>query len=510
MRTDIEEAYELISKWSISTQESAEDELRQQLEYIYKQKQFEEAEYDRQSKEQDSYWDDRTEHMWNDIRRAMEIEKVELARIAAERVQMEQRKREEERIRVEEEKAARLEKERKEREVTVERQRLEQEALKKNAMDEEVLRKQKQEREKNERSVKENVEAKEAKPAETQAPQNELSEQPSLSQVGKSPETKILSPAKVGQSLVEKGLRSSVQGRDNKQNQSRDAIEEAEYFRKIIQDIKTEIIYPVQKDKDLKSLCSGARRQMLPKLGQLTNSKAQIRKILGELHGVLSDMQGRSSIAYVWLLNYLAKAIVSQAETETIVSPLSAYPLGTLAAYMMSQHPQLRILLISRFVKKCPYIIGYSCSINTEEGRVRMGYRRVDSRWEDESAHTERMSGITAVWSAITQVAFSEASNVQHPYPISNSWIFVTRTLNLDSKEIRNTHYAVIASWWDLAGERFLKSYGLQGKKLLHCVCKVWTVHGRQSKYPAATRLDLLGDQWNKTGKVGLERPDEN
>ncbi|KAK9358666.1 GLE1-like protein-domain-containing protein [Lipomyces starkeyi] len=284
---------------------------------------------------------------------------------------------------------------------------------------------------------------------------------------------------------------------------------EQDYYHKLILYIKSDILAPVASDKALKTYCSTSKRKVKPKLGQLTNSRQQIRKILGELNVIIDEAKEKSDLCYNWLLNFLSKSIVSQAETETTVSPMSAFPLGTLAVFMMSKHDQLRDLLIARIVKKCPYVIGYSCSIDTEEGRIRMGYKRIEGKWEDDAMYCERMGGIASVWGVMTQIGFPLNSNISHPYPLYHSWTFLSRMLNLPPASLTNAHFTVMAAWWELTARRFLIAYGREGHKLLTTVWDAWTRAASDKRYPAAARLRILGEQWQEHGETGLVRPEE-
>ncbi|KAK7207711.1 GLE1-like protein-domain-containing protein [Myxozyma melibiosi] len=283
---------------------------------------------------------------------------------------------------------------------------------------------------------------------------------------------------------------------------------EKDYYTKLIAYIKTEIVGAVAKDKPLQKRCSEIRRKVKPKLGQITNSHTQIRKIIGELKLLLEEVQEAGpDLAYRYVLNAFSKAVVDQAETETIVSPTSAFPLGTLCIYLMSQHPLLRDLLIARFVKKCPYVIGYTCPINTEEGRIRMGYKRVDDKWEDETQYCERMGGIMMVWAAMT--GMGNATQSVQPYPMIHSWTFAARIMNTPVDQLTNAHYTVAAAWWDLNAQRFLAAYGMQSQKMLTLMWDKWTAAASEKRYPAAARLRLLGETWRDTGNLGIARPME-
>ncbi|KAK9481105.1 GLE1-like protein-domain-containing protein [Lipomyces japonicus] len=285
-----------------------------------------------------------------------------------------------------------------------------------------------------------------------------------------------------------------------------EAQREANYYWQVIERIKKDINEPVAENKQLKSYCSANKRKIKPKLGQLTNSKSQIAKILGELKMILDEARNTSELGYKWLLNFLSKAIVSQAETETIVQPMTAFPLGSLAIYMMTQHDMLRDLLIARFVKKCPYVIGYTCSIDTEEGRKRMGYKRIEEKWEDDAMYSERMGGIGSVWAVLTQMS-NEAPNAKFPYPLYESWTYVSRSLNLRPEELTNAHYTVMGAWLEMAGRRFLETYSVQAVKLLKLIVHAWPEQRVNDHFPGALRLTILGEQWQREGTIGIQRP---
>ncbi|KAK9469103.1 GLE1-like protein-domain-containing protein [Lipomyces arxii] len=423
-----------------------------------------------------------------------ELRKVEEERLAI--------KREKERIQFEKEKAE------------LERQRRELE---------ERQRKDREEQVRKEKEQKEQQQAAEQKALEKQVlaekeRENESSEQQSArdtdstivnQQQEQRARQRVLDVVKKRVEREKEQNANTVAASENSAIRVSEADAEQNYFHRIILYIKSDLLQPVAANKELKSYCSSGKRKIKPKLGQLTNSQSQIFKIIKEIGDVLEASKS-NDLCYRWLLNAVAKAIVSQAETETSVSIMSAYPLGTVGLFLMSRHPLLLDLLIARIVKKCPYVIGFNCSIDTEEGRIKMGYKRdTDNKWEDDGQYGERMSGIAAVWSVMTSVGFPIGRGAIHPYPLYHSWTFISRTLNIAPANLTNVHFAVIASWWEIVSQRFLDAYGIQGHKMLNLAWDKCTVAVSDKRYPAAARLRIMGEQWLKTGKTGLERPRE-
>lgn len=268
-----------------------------------------------------------------------------------------------------------------------------------------------------------------------------------------------------------------------------------------IADIKTNILAPVTNNKSLKSVCFQAKRKVKPKLGQLTDSLGQFSKLFQELVEVVEECKNTHELVYLWILNFFSKSVVAQAETETTVSLQSAVPLGRLAVSMIIKFEPLRDLLIARFVKKCPLVIGYSCAVDTEEGRLRMGWKRKGDKWEDPAVYAERLSGISAVWTAMT-LSDIDTQGTPHPSPLSDSWRFLARMCNTQLKILDNVHFAVVAIWWDIASDTFSKKYGKQGMKLLRLASGQWTQQVLDKRFPSALRLGLLGEDWQMTRQL--------
>jgi len=277
-------------------------------------------------------------------------------------------------------------------------------------------------------------------------------------------------------------------------------------YKQDIADIKQNVVQKLQESPDVKKHANQLKRKINPKFGQLSNSFSQLKKITDEVVQYIQMAQG-NELAYKWIMNFVAKAIIDQAETEVIVKPTAALPLARLSYQLLLTFPEFEYYLTARFVKKCPYIIGYSCTIETEEGRLRMGYKRKDNQWEDPVKYDERVSGICTVWSVMTRLT----EFPQHPkYSFEASWSFLARLLNTDKKLLTNTHFAVTANWWDGAANNFLPKYGKQSQKLLSSVIQDWPLSVSDKKFPAAARLLILGEDWMNHNKIESLKEMEN
>lgn len=274
------------------------------------------------------------------------------------------------------------------------------------------------------------------------------------------------------------------------------------HYKELIASYKRDLVAPVSAQPALKAGCFAYKTKIKTKLGQLTYTKEKVVRTRAELRTLFGEAKNQGDLVYRWTLNCYAKAMVSHAESQAHLAVQTAVPLAMVTILLWSDYPELGEYVIARLVKKCPQVIGYGCSIETEEGRIRMGYKREDERWETQEAYSERISAMTAVFAALTQTKLGVKENIKHPFPIKHSWLFVARQLNKPTELLLNADYAAVASWWDICCERFQLAFGKQANKVLDLAANGWTAASAQHKYPAAARLRLLGEDWKSSGKL--------
>lgn len=267
-------------------------------------------------------------------------------------------------------------------------------------------------------------------------------------------------------------------------------------YKQDIVDIKNSV---GQMDAATKKVANQIKRKINPKFGQLSNSYQQLHKVTNEVVELIHQSKTQGDAVYRFILNFVAKAVVAQAETEVTVKPSAALPLARLTEKLMATFAELEYYLAARFVKKCPYIIGFTCSIDSEEGRVKMGWKRVETKWEQENKYEERVAGICAVWAVLARLPDHKSTTLFTPEAI---WQFVARLLNTNFSLISNPHFMVACNWWEAAAAWALHAFGKQGHKL----CRALTVDLPQAladkKFPGATALRLLGKEWLEQGSV--------
>ncbi|CCH57972.1 hypothetical protein TBLA_0A01720 [Henningerozyma blattae CBS 6284] len=415
--------------------------------------------------------------------RSLELENKNQVNIAKDRKRKEE---EEERKRKEEvERKHREEVERKHKEQEQERKRKEEEELR---IKKEKLARQKQ-LEEEERQKAETIRLKKA----------EEEEALSKAKLAKEQEDKLKKEAAEASAKKEQSNRTNTKGKFTTDFNSVEQV--FKKYKDKINSIKTEIVQPVKKaDVNTRNTLSRHKRKINPKFGQLTNSLQQLTNVQNELCSLI-DQTKPHELSYLWILNFISKAIVHQAETEVRVKPESAVPLAKLTLYLLVRYPELKELLMARFVKKCPFVIGYTCNIDTEDGRLRMGWKRKsDNKWEEETSYDERLGGMTTLFSVITRLPLApEFINTQeHPLPISYSWRMVARIANTNLKLITNSHFVVLGCWWDAAASQFIQAYSRQAQKLLFLIANDLTGALSQHKYVGAARLLILFEEWQR------------
>ncbi|RCK54603.1 Nucleoporin GLE1 [Candida viswanathii] len=271
-------------------------------------------------------------------------------------------------------------------------------------------------------------------------------------------------------------------------------------YKQDILDIKNNTVLKLNENKDLKKSVNQHKRKINPKFGQLSNSISQLRRIGAEVVDLIKATKV-DALVFNWTLNFVAKAIIDQAETEVIVRPNSALPLAHLAYTILHEFQEFAYYLDARFIKKCPYIIGYTCAIDSEEGRKRMGWKRTtDNKWEDDAKYDERMGGITTVWAVMTRLT---DYNLKLPlYSMAASWTFLARIANLNQLLLSNVHFAILGNWWEACAAQFVAAYGKQSEKLMYVIVTALTDVVANRKLPSAARLRILGEDWVKTGRI--------
>jgi nucleoporin GLE1 len=169
----------------------------------------------------------------------------------------------------------------------------------------------------------------------------------------------------------------------------------------------------------------------------------------------------------------------------------------------MSKYTGLRAILLARFAKNCPWTVPFYEDAKTEIQMKRMGYKRMeDNKWEEQTRYIERQSGILATYAALTTHTLSAKAATPSPYPLSFAWRWAARSLNHPAGG--EIEAAMMATFLEVTNQVLVKEYGRQAYKLLSvAVGREWVA--LVGKGPARGRLEVMADEFSRTGKVGEE-----
>ncbi|CAO1627565.1 unnamed protein product [Parajaminaea phylloscopi] len=303
------------------------------------------------------------------------------------------------------------------------------------------------------------------------------------------------------------------------------AREEYTAWRDKMKHIKEQVLPVVASNTQWRKQCFAAKRQITPKIGQLTNSRQEIVRITTALSALLNEAKGApcpKQEIYTWILNHLAKCLIRQAEQEVAVKFDTAYPLARVVVWLLLDgHAELGEVLMARLVKKSCWCLGYVPA--KVAGQDDADYAKAVGRASPDETSVQfasRQAGILAFYFAICQTPptsmGSSGSGFGGGSPVDVSlipphmrpralWTWQARCITPPM-----TRHAIVPSLWaalmEVAGDRVLTVYGRQ-------MVKVWTllyqqgIMGARAEFvkleegkAASGRLQLLLEDWKSRG----------
>ncbi|TGJ85778.1 hypothetical protein E0Z10_g3002 [Xylaria hypoxylon] len=286
----------------------------------------------------------------------------------------------------------------------------------------------------------------------------------------------------------------------------------------------------------LKARMGDMRRELRKSLGQIVTEKGGNRKQIATIQTLLqeslsgsvpsamvdpshyvTDQRGPIDGAlhneaqlpslFLYLLNIFAKTIINQFINECGAQPKAADPLGVIAAQIFSNKTYLWRgktlvdILMAKYRVACPVIFGYHGSERTEQGRIRLGWRRDGVGWAPEQQHIDRMKGLAVGYAAISLRDFSKSPNT-NPWPPSKYWTSLARIINTPPTEISNTQCVVLRGMIEIYEERFIYFYGSAAIAALR-LALIDFPNKAQAKTPGASGLQVLAQILKRD--IGLE-----
>ena len=309
------------------------------------------------------------------------------------------------------------------------------------------------------------------------------------------------------------------------------AKDEYEHWQARMAYIKTDILPSIAQRPDWRKQCFTAKRAITPKVGQLTNSRAEIVRITAAIGAVLQQARDvpdkeASERLYYWCLNHLAKCLIRQAEQEVAARQETAFPLARLVLGLFLQgHTALGDVLMARLVKKCVWVLAYlppRGSMDEAEHRRRLGFKPWD---ESAQSYASRMTGICALYFACLQTplaSVADASGLPAGQSLAEAakpipsvfrplrlWVWQVRAMTPPMAE-----QAFIVGVWctflEVAGPCVCTRYGRQGAKMWSLLldegvaqAKLGAREKDDAQKAALVRLQLMLETWRTTQPLG-------
>ncbi|KAF9223127.1 hypothetical protein BS17DRAFT_754961 [Gyrodon lividus] len=239
----------------------------------------------------------------------------------------------------------------------------------------------------------------------------------------------------------------------------------------------------VKGDKSLKSQWSGIRRQITPKIGQLTQDQGTITRISGQIFKLVDPSQPLPQDLYLASLSSLAKAILLQAETEVTAEKKSAIPLALVTANLLERLPGFPDVFFAKLVQRSggwpvPSVIPSTDSDGTAwdatERTKAMGYRTTNGDQEASGEYITRVSGIMRVY--FLTLAAPVRTPLDKMFQLPRFWTYFTRMM--DDERLLGTAVAaqLLHAALDVGGMEAKNIWGHQWIKLLELLYEATTV----------------------------------
>ncbi|KAJ1566038.1 hypothetical protein HK096_003790, partial [Nowakowskiella sp. JEL0078] len=239
------------------------------------------------------------------------------------------------------------------------------------------------------------------------------------------------------------------------------------------------------------------KQEIRKRVGQLNETADKQRETIDSFLEIIQEAKSRGANEFEGVLKKISKSIVRQAETEISVKFDLAKPWATVCVNLFSKIPEFLDFMIGTLMQRCIYIVPrYARRLpnqTVQEYQKSTGYRSKNGvcklnpddyicehpgcvELEEERAHNERMIGLVALYAAIVTLKINEGN----PYGLRFGWLWLARICNMKPRRI--TPLLLIA------GQDLLDHFGVQVKKLLRFIPKMWEVPAAESSEPSRIR----------------------
>ncbi|KIJ62284.1 hypothetical protein HYDPIDRAFT_114777 [Hydnomerulius pinastri MD-312] len=284
---------------------------------------------------------------------------------------------------------------------------------------------------------------------------------------------------------VERGKRAKLDAEEQGRNRLGMTLAEEDWInaRETLKNLKAGPMKTVKSDKAMKSQWSAIRRQITPKIGQLTQDNETISRISRQIYEIVHPSPPLGPDLYFAALSSLAKAILLQAETEVTAEKRSAIPLALVTANLIGSLEAFPDVFFAKLVQRSggwpvPSVIPSTDSDGTAWNEIErtkaMGYRTNDGEKETPGDYVMRVSGMMRVYFLIL------AAPVRHPldkmFQLPRLWSYFARMLG-DERLLQTTVAAqLLHAALDVGGVEAKHIWGHQWVKLLEMLYEGATI----------------------------------
>ncbi|KAF9508515.1 hypothetical protein BS47DRAFT_1397742 [Hydnum rufescens UP504] len=289
----------------------------------------------------------------------------------------------------------------------------------------------------------------------------------------------------------------------------------------IMPQVKSTKLRPdVQPNPEWKKELTKLRRQIIPKIGQITNTQAAVERISSQLDQILAPSPRHPQALYVALLYVVSKAVLKQAEEEVTVKPSTAFPLARVVMALVEQgHDLLGTVFVAKLISMSSHwivgtVIGREPNQSDEDYRKSLGYRPASSG-ETTPQYIERMGGLVTLYAAILQTPIQTTTSREAAQRIPaylrfpRFWTWLARLVGNSDLMSDPAASHLLACALETAGDRAMEVWGKQmvklraalGRKAFEADGSVHLLGGEEGK-AGRIRLGLLLDAWQKNGAI--------
>ncbi|KAH7890468.1 GLE1-like protein-domain-containing protein [Phlebopus sp. FC_14] len=249
------------------------------------------------------------------------------------------------------------------------------------------------------------------------------------------------------------------------------------HAREALKNLKAGPMKAIKSEKALKSQWSAIRRQITPKIGQLTQDQATISRISRQIIDTIRPPVPLSQNLYFAALSSLAKAILLQAETEVTAEKRSAIPLAQVTANLLGTLDAFPDIFFAKLLQRAggwpvPCTIPSTDSDGSKwtnrERTKAMGYRMTEGEKESPGDYVMRVSGMMRVYFLVLAAAPPlSGGSACSMFQLSRFWTYFTRIMN--DERLLETEVAaqLLYTALDVGGLEARNIWGPQWVKLL-------------------------------------------